>query len=242
MFHTCNAIMAYKKKSIVDIPVDDKERSENDSLWSTFAQQASISVHQLQLFKAYTAFLLQENEKYNLTAIEDVDNIADYHFLDSLALEAFVDMSKIQAIADVGSGAGFPGIPLKIKYPHLFVNLIEVNEKKRFFLQSVVDILELDDIVISGYDWRTFLRKNEIKIDLFCARASLKPEELLRVFSPACRYNNTCLVYWASKQWEPTEKEKVYGAHSHFYSVGKKERKLVFFFQNLPPFYKKGEL
>ena len=77
-----------------------------------------------------------------------------------------VDLNKVKVIVDVGSGAGFPGIPLKILFPHLGIILIEVNKKKQRFLQTVIRILELKDIEVCGLDWRTFLRKTmKIKAD-----------------------------------------------------------------------------
>ena len=214
----------------------------SDSVWQNFMQQKRLSVHQQEQFEIYLMFLQEENSKYNLTALEKKEDIINYHFLDSLVLADAVKMKEVRSLADVGSGAGFPGIPLKIMYPHLQITLIEVSEKKQAFLHMLVQKLSLADVDVCGYDWRTFLRKNTAHVDLFCARASLHTDELLRMFSPSCKYQTSCLVYWASKNWQPGEHEKQYNTEIYEYFIGNKERKLVFFSKDHPVFYAKGEL
>ena len=121
------------------------------------------------------------------------------------------------------------GIQLKIKYPHLQVVLIEVNTKKISFLNEVIKQLALDNIEVCPLDWRTFLRKTEYSIDVFCSRASLQTDELFRVFSPAYHYNTAVLVYWASVQRKTQEVDLVYLKKEEEYKVGNKTRKLMFF-------------
>lgn len=200
-----------------------------DVLWSTFAKQEGLSDLQLSQFKRYYELLTQWNEKTNLTAIEDLAGILSYHFQDSLILDRFVPMNEIKGTADVGTGGGFPGIPLKIKYPHLFMVLIEVNNKKRDFLQKVVDEFGLEQVVISDLDWRTFIRKTSYPIELFCARASLHPDELVRILKPSSWYKDAEMVYWASAQWQPEAKEVPFISRKESYSVGDRNRQLIFF-------------
>jgi 16S rRNA (guanine527-N7)-methyltransferase len=136
-------------------------------------------------------------------------------------------MQEINAIADVGSGGGFPGLPLKIKFPHLSVVLIEVNHKKVEFLETIVRKLKLDNVTISDLDWRTFLRTTSFPIDLFVSRASLHTDELVRLFKPGCIYNSSRLVYWASQEWEAGKKEIPYVKSEYSYTLGMKKRKYV---------------
>lgn len=138
-------------------------------------------------------------------------------------------IDQMRAIADVGTGAGFPGLALKIKYPHLQVILIEVLQKRINFLQSVIDDLQLTNISIYSHDWRTFLRKTDHKLDLICSRASLHPAELLRMFQPSSPYKNALLAYWASQEWEPTEKEQAHIFKTCEYQVKDRTRKYVIF-------------
>ena len=132
-------------------------------------------------------------------------------------------------IADVGSGAGFPGIPLKILFPHLSIVLIEVAHKKVDFLNQVIKTLEFQNAQVIDHDWRTFLRKTDEPIDLFVARASLHTDELIRMFKPICTYNNRKLAYWASKEWQPTKIEEPYLISDQMYMVKNKQRRIIFF-------------
>jgi 16S rRNA (guanine527-N7)-methyltransferase len=198
--------------------------------WKLLLQKKyNLSDLQCSQLETYAFELQQWNKNMNLTALDTLEEIVDFHFFDSLALADGMDLLTINAFADVGTGAGFPALPLKIAFPHMKVVLIEVLHKRIAFLKHVVALLGLENITIVDYDWRTFLRKTEFDVDLIIARASLSPEELLRMFRPGCRYNNGVLVYWASDQWEPTENEKKFVTAQHQYVVGKKQRKLVFF-------------
>ncbi len=206
-----------------------EEQSKNaEKLWRQFIQQESLSIEQADAFKRYAELLREWNKKTNLTTVTSIPSIISYHFRDSLKLARAVDMSTITALADVGAGAGFPGIPLAIKYPHLHVTLIEVSFKKIQFLDAVITALDLEDRVsVYDKDWRTFLRTTDFDIQLICARASLQPKELLRMFKPASPYKNATLVYWASQEWEGLEKEKSFIQEYVPYKVGMRYRRLI---------------
>ncbi len=199
------------------------------NIWQQFQEREGLTDKQLEQFERYSTMLHLWNKKINLTAIDDTPGIIAYHFKDSLALSKAVDMESIKTIADVGTGAGFPGLALKIKYPHLRVLLIEVVQKKINFLEAVINQLELENVEIFGIDWRTFLRTTNYPVDIFCARATLKLPELFRMFKPSSPYLNADLVYWASKNWECAPGEEKYLKETVPYQVGKKERKLVVF-------------
>ena len=99
-------------------------------------------------FNIYYEFLIQENAKYNLTAITDHKEVEIKHFEDSLSVGEALDFGAITTICDVGSGAGFPGIPLKIKYPHIKLTIIEPTTKKCTFLHELVLKCDLKDVII----------------------------------------------------------------------------------------------
>jgi len=106
----------------------------------------SLSPEQVVLFERYLKFLLQENEKYNLTRILDPEDILEEHFLDSLAgLKEAHDMTG-PSLLDLGSGAGFPGLPLKIFLPHLKVTLLDSSRKKVDFLSLVIKDLDMKEV------------------------------------------------------------------------------------------------
>lgn len=197
--------------------------------WDTFAQRYHLTPQQLQQFQQYYDLLTAANKEYDLTAITDFESTLAYHFADSLEIGFCVDIMTMHAIADVGTGAGFPGLALKIKYPHLKVVLIEVLQKRINFLQSVIDALQLTDISIYSHDWRTFLRKTDHQLDLVCSRASLHPDELLRMFQPSSPYKNALLAYWASKEWAPAPKEEKHIMKMCEYQVKDRTRKYVIF-------------
>lgn len=203
--------------------------SKNEEhIWSEFVQQFHLSGEQESKFKKYLSTLLEENKKINLTTITSVQGIIEDHFTDSLMLSKFVDFKNINSLCDIGAGAGFPGIPLKILYPHLHLVLIEVVQKKIRFLENIISELDLESAEVYPFDWRTFLRKTDYEIDLFCARASLQPKELIRMFKPVCPYKNAQLVYLAATGWEPDEKVASFVKKQEKYKVGNKKRKFVF--------------
>ena len=127
--------------------------------WRQLQEQNQLDEKQLSQLKQYLQLLLEWNEDVNLTAIVQPYQIILDHFMDSLALTPAIDMNSVHMIADIGSGAGFPGIPLKIKYPDLHVVLIEVTGKKIAFLRAVIEKLALEKIELYTLDWRTFVRK-----------------------------------------------------------------------------------
>lgn len=200
-----------------------------NTIWQQFAQKNNLSPRQLQQFQDYYRLLIEANELFNITAITDLESVIAYHFQDSITLKDSLDLTKIGSLCDIGSGGGFPGIPLKIIYPHIDVTLLEVSQKKGVFLRQVIEKLELLNIDVCDLDWRNFLRQADGEIELFCARASLHPDELLRVFSGSSPYQNSNLVYWASQDWQPTKKESPLLRSTHRYAVGDRQRKYCIF-------------
>jgi 16S rRNA (guanine(527)-N(7))-methyltransferase RsmG len=180
----------------------------------------------IECFQRYTALL--QHSISNVTALHHSNDIIRYHFADSLELSTCIPLQG-QTLVDVGSGGGFPGIPLKIAFPDCMVILIEVVAKKRAFLKHVIETLNLENIIIEEKDWRTFLRTSPPQADIVCARASLPPAELLRMFQPHYHYENATLVYWASASWQPSPHEAKYVQEVHPYEVGDRERKLIVF-------------
>lgn len=197
--------------------------------WHKFCAEYHINNEQQEKFICFGSMLLEWNTKHNLTAITDTKSVIADHFQDSLSITKFVDFTQLKGIADVGTGGGFPGIPLKIMFPALPVVLIEVNTKKIDFLRTVIKTLSLEAIEVCDLDWRTFIRKTSYKLDLFCARASLRPDELIRMFSDSSPYQHARLVYWASRHWKLEGKEQNYFEKEEIYTIDDKQRKLVFF-------------
>ncbi|MFN7037730.1 MAG: 16S rRNA (guanine(527)-N(7))-methyltransferase RsmG, partial [Bellilinea sp.] len=107
-----------------------------------------LTARQIAAFQRYEDELLEWNSRMNLTAIRDREGIRTKHFLDSLScILAFRERPPEQLI-DIGTGAGFPGIPLKIVYPRMKLTLVESVGKKLDFCRHIVQTLELEDVTL----------------------------------------------------------------------------------------------
>lgn len=205
---------------------------KESALWKNFIQTEQLTEQQAAQYERYISLLLEWNEKINLTRITDIASIIAYHFQDSLRITQYVPFDRITSVVDVGTGAGFPGIPLCIKFPHLHMTLLEVCLKKAEFLKLVIKELGLAHCSVNTLDWRTFLRQTDEPVDLVVSRAALQPEELVRMFKASSPYRHAQLVYWASNQWIANPQEKKFLTTMQEYTVGDQKRKYAFFKAN----------
>ena len=106
----------------------------------------TLSDEQEWQFSTFYEMLVEKNKVMNLTAITEFDEVIEKHFLDSVSLGAVLDLKKELKVLDMGTGAGFPGIPLKIIYPNLQITLADSLNKRVTFLNEVIEALKLNGI------------------------------------------------------------------------------------------------
>lgn len=140
-----------------------------------------IDSDKMEKLQIYSNFLIEYNKHTNLTAIKEEKDIYLKHFYDSLTIVKIIDLNKCNNLIDIGTGAGFPGMVLKIFYPNLDVTLLDSNNKKTKFLKELSQNLNLDvDIVNERVE--IFSKNNLNKYDIVTSRAVAN----LRVLSELC--------------------------------------------------------
>lgn len=132
-----------------------------------------LTDRQAEQFYHYYEMLIETNKVMNLTAITEFPDVLIKHFVDSGALMKIMNLKNCKKIIDIGTGAGFPGIPLKILYPHLQVTLLDSLNKRINFLNQVVEELGLEQVVLLHGRAEDYARQKEYReqYDLCVSRA-----------------------------------------------------------------------
>ena len=158
----------------------------------------SLSPEQLAQFICYRDLLLDWNQRVNLTSITDPQDVLSKHFLDSLACVRAIPLEKWQeplALLDVGSGAGFPGLPLQIVFHHWQITLLEATGKKIRFLEAVITELGLKARAIQGRaEELAHNQQHRARYDVVTARAVAALPTLLEYCLPFCRPNGLVIA------------------------------------------------
>ncbi len=132
-----------------------------------------LSLEQIKQFKIYANFLLDYNHKTNLTAIRTLDGVYLKHFYDSASL-LFYKMFTNESMLDIGTGAGFPGIVLKIICPNIKLTVIDSNNKKTTFIKLLLEKLHIKDVTIINDRVENLIEKNTFDIITSRAVSSLR--------------------------------------------------------------------
>lgn len=153
------------------------------------AQGITLSNRQLEQFELYYKELVEWNERMNLTAITEREQVYLKHFYDSLTLAFHVNLDQVATMADIGAGAGFPSIPLKIAFPHLKLTIVDSLNKRIHFLNHLVERLELQDVKAIHARAEEAGRNKELRdrFDLVTARAVARLSVLNELCLPLVR-------------------------------------------------------
>lgn len=152
---------------------------------------------QLDQFEAFTNLLLEWNQKFNLTRITDPEEVVIKHYLDSISILPFIDTSNRKSLIDVGTGAGFPAIPLKIACPDLKVTLLDSVKKRLTFLDAVSSELGFKDIstVHARAEDAGQNKTLREKYDYSVSRAVARLNILAELGIPFCKPGGTFISY-----------------------------------------------
>ena len=170
-----------------------------------------LTDNQIMQFEKYYEMLIETNKIMNLTAITDRNEVIEKHFVVSLLCIKAIDLNIINSLIDVGTGAGFPGIPLKIAFPHLQVTLMDSLNKRVGFLQEVIEELNLENIIAVHDRAEDMARKPEYReqFDLCVSRAVANLAVLSEYCLPFIKTGGAFLSYKSGKVAEEiSEAEK----------------------------------
>lgn len=161
-------------------------------------------------FQRFSSELLDWNQKFNLTAIRTPEEIESKHFMDAFSLLPTLQHYRVSSLIDIGTGAGFPGIPLKIVQPDLHLVLVESVEKKAGFCRHITSILELSDVEVLAERAETVGQNRQYREQFDCAvaRAVAALPILLEYLLPLVRVGGIVIAQKGASAGQEMEQAK----------------------------------
>ena len=161
-----------------------------------------VTGEQLEKLEIYCNFLLEYNTHTNLTAIKNREEVYLKHFYDSLTLVKSIDLTSIENLLDIGTGAGFPGIVLKIFFPNLQIYLVDSNNKKTKFLNEMKNKLNVDKVEVINNRIENITSRFINSIDVVTARAVTNLPVLVELALPLVKVNKYFIAMKGNAQEE----------------------------------------
>lgn len=216
--------------------------NEEQFLQALKEQGIDLTDQQQSQFRTYFELLVEWNEKMNLTAITDEPSVYLKHFYDSITAAFYVDLKGEKSICDVGAGAGFPSIPLKICYPELKVTIVDSLNKRIGFLEHLAEALKLENVEFIHSRAEDFGQNKEYreKFDIVTARAVARLSVLSELCVPLVKKGGIFIAMkGAAAENELVDAKKplsVLGAklkkeHSFLLPIEQSERNIFVFFK-----------
>lgn len=186
----------------------------------------SLDEKQKEQFIQFYEYLVEKNKVMNLTGITEFQEVLVKHFLDSLACVKAVDLTKVKKVMDIGTGAGFPGVPLKIAFPHLEECLLDSLKKRVTFLEETFDILGFDKIAAIHGRAEEFAKNKAYReqYDLCVSRAVSNLSTLSEYCLPYVKKGGMFISYKSGKVQEEAE-----GAERAIELLGGKIKDICYF-------------
>lgn len=165
----------------------------------------SLTEEKLEKLEKFYELLILWNEKINLTRITEKEDVYLKHFYDSLTLVKGIDLNKSLTLCDVGSGAGFPGIVLKIVFPNLKITLLDSLQKRVNYLNEIIKELDLSNIEAIHDRAEDYAKNHREEYDIVTARAVAKLKVLSELCIPMVKVNGNFIAMKANIEEELEE-------------------------------------
>lgn len=183
--------------------------TEQEFIIETKKLGIDISQEQLKKLQQFYNLMIEKNKVMNLTRITEEEDVYLKHFYDSLTLVKAVDLTKDLTLCDVGTGAGFPGMVLKIVFPNLKITLIDSLQKRINYLNEVIDKLDLKDIEAIHDRCEEYIKKNSRKFDIVTSRAVANLTKLAELTLPLLNEKGTFIAMKANLTTEIEDSRKI---------------------------------
>ena len=169
-----------------------------------------LNEKQISQFQKYYEMLIEWNNKINLTAITDFEEVLKKHFLDSISIGRIINQEDKVSILDIGTGAGFPGIPIKIAFPNTEITLLDSLNKRVTFLNEAIKELSLNNISALHGRAEDYAKKKEMReqFDFCVSRAVANLSSLSELCIPYVKVGGSFISYKSEKAMEELEISK----------------------------------